>query len=109
MAIVEQMRKPIPDAGVVRHAGEEALLYVSREIGPEPKRRPTEDLFIIRHRHSPFVECTDQEPTKIDAVPVSGAVQHAIGVPRRKRWLAPNKIEPAGLTPAGSVAVSENV
>jgi hypothetical protein len=64
MAIMEQMRKPVPDAGVVRHTGEEALLHVSREIGPQPKRRPAKDLFIIRHRHSPLLNARIKNPRR---------------------------------------------
>jgi hypothetical protein len=64
MAIVEQMRKPVPDAGVVGHTGEEELLDVPREIGPEPKRRPAKDLFIVRHRRSPSLNARIKNPRR---------------------------------------------
>ena len=40
MAIVEQMRKPVPDGGVIRDIGKQAFLYLLGKIGPQLKGRP---------------------------------------------------------------------
>ena len=53
MTVVEKMRKPVPDGGVIRDVGKQAFLYLLGKIGPQLKGRPAKDFLKVRHRRSP--------------------------------------------------------